>query len=293
MIVVTVTNCPPSLRGDLTKWLCEINTGVYVGRVSARVREELWKRICQHLKNGQATMVFNAANEQGMDFYTWNSTWKPVDLDGIKLMLHPLPGNPMNDSHENRVRSNAGLHIFLRKKAAKQNRFEALRNYTVVDLETTGLDPLQNEILEFGAVKVRKGEIIDRYEKLVHVSGNVSPVISQITGITTELAQQQGEPLKESLIEFLEFIEGEQLLFYNVPFDMGFLVQACGICDLPVPENPCIDVLKLAHKKLIGMPNYKLNTLAEHFGLEEQKHRALADCILTQQVFLKLNEIGS
>lgn len=92
MIVVTVTNCPPSLRGDLTKWLFEINTGVYVGRVSARVREELWKRICNHVKDGQATMVFNAANEQGMDFYTWHSAWEPVDLDGIKLMLHPLWG---------------------------------------------------------------------------------------------------------------------------------------------------------------------------------------------------------
>lgn len=197
----------PACGGDLTKWLCEINAGVYVGRVSAKVREELWKRICQHLKNGQATMVFNAANEQGMDFYTWNSTWKPVDLDGIKLMLHPLPENPMNGSQENRGRSRSGLHIFLRKKAAKQNRFEALRNYTVVDLETTGLDPLKNEILEFGAIKVRKGEIINRYEELVRVSGKIPTAISQITGITTELVQQKGEPLKESLIEFLEFIE--------------------------------------------------------------------------------------
>ena len=79
----------------------------------------------------------------------------------------------------------------------------------MVDLETTGLDPLQNEILEFGAIKVRKGEIIDRYEELVRVSGNIPTVISQITGITTELVQQKGEPLKESLIEFLEFIEEE------------------------------------------------------------------------------------
>ena len=293
MIVVTVTNCPPILRGDLTKWLCEINTGVYVGRVSARVREELWKRICQHLKDGQATMVFNAANEQGMDFYTWNSTWKPVDLDGIKLMLHPLPGNPENDSLGKHDRSNASLRIFLRKKAAKQNRFEALRNYTVVDLETTGLDPLQNQILEFGAVKVRKGEVIDQYEKLVRVVGAVPEEICRITGITTDMVLQKGEPLKECLAEFLEFIEGDQLLFYNVPFDMGFLVQACGICDLPVPENPCVDVLKLARKKLRGMPNYKLSTLAEHFAFEEQKHRAIADCILTQQVFVKLNEMGS
>ena len=293
MIVVTVTNCPPSLRGDLTKWLCEVNTGVYVGRVSARVREKMWKRICQHVKDGQATMVFNAANEQGMDFYTWNSTWKPVDLDGIKLMLHPLPGKQENDFRENHNRSHAGLHIFLRKKAARQNRLEALRNYTVVDLETTGLDSLQDQILEFGAVKVRKGEIVDQYEKMVHITGNVPAEISRITGITTEMIIQKGAPLKECLTDFLEFTEGEQLLFYNVPFDMSFLVRACGICDLPMLENPCVDVLKMARKKMQGMPNYKLSTLAKHFGLDEQKHRALTDCILTQQVFLKLNEMGS
>ena len=46
MIVVSLTNCPPKLRGDLTKGLIEINAGVYVGRVSARVRDELWQRIC-------------------------------------------------------------------------------------------------------------------------------------------------------------------------------------------------------------------------------------------------------
>lgn len=47
MIVVTVTDCPPRLRGDLSKWLLEINTGVYVGQLNPRVREELWKRILQ------------------------------------------------------------------------------------------------------------------------------------------------------------------------------------------------------------------------------------------------------
>ena len=55
MIVLCVTNCPPGLRGDLSKWLNEINAGVYVGRLSARVREELWDRVCIHIKNGQAT----------------------------------------------------------------------------------------------------------------------------------------------------------------------------------------------------------------------------------------------
>lgn len=59
-----MTNCPPKLRGDLSKWLCEINTGVYVGNVSSRVRDALWERVCQNLKNGQATLVFTTAGER-------------------------------------------------------------------------------------------------------------------------------------------------------------------------------------------------------------------------------------
>ena len=55
MIVVTLTDCPPRLRGDLSKWLLEINTGVYVGQLNKRVREELWKRICDNLPRGQRT----------------------------------------------------------------------------------------------------------------------------------------------------------------------------------------------------------------------------------------------
>ena len=67
-----MTNCPPRLRGDLSKWLCEINTGVYVGNVSSRVRDAVWDRVCQNLKNGQATLVYTAAGEQRM---LLNSGW--------------------------------------------------------------------------------------------------------------------------------------------------------------------------------------------------------------------------
>ena len=91
MTVVVVTDCPPKLRGDLTKWLLEINTGVYVGKLSSRVREELWTRVCENLKTGRATMVFRAANEQHMDFWVHNTTWEPVDVDGIKLIRRPSP----------------------------------------------------------------------------------------------------------------------------------------------------------------------------------------------------------
>ena len=99
MIVVSLTNCPPRLRGDLTKWLIELNAGVYVGNVSARVRDELWQRICEHVKDGRATMVFSTYNEQGMDFRVHNTTWIPTDFDGIKLMLRPTAmGQTQNDA---------------------------------------------------------------------------------------------------------------------------------------------------------------------------------------------------
>lgn len=83
MIVLSLSNCPPKLRGDLSKWLVEINAGVYVGRVSARVRDELWQRVCENLRDGRATMVFRANTEQGMDFRVHNTTWIPVDYDAF------------------------------------------------------------------------------------------------------------------------------------------------------------------------------------------------------------------
>jgi len=88
-MVLTLSDCPVSLRGDLTKWLTEINTGVFVGRVTARVRDKLWERVCTSAKQGRATLVFTARNEQHMDFRVHNSEWEPIDFDGIKLMLRP------------------------------------------------------------------------------------------------------------------------------------------------------------------------------------------------------------
>ena len=85
-----MTDCPPRLRGDLSKWLQEVNTGVYVGNVSARVRDALWERVCENLKNGRATMVFSANNEQRMDFRVHNTSWKPVDYERLSNTVFSL-----------------------------------------------------------------------------------------------------------------------------------------------------------------------------------------------------------
>ncbi len=89
MIVITLTDCPISLRGDLTKWLLEINAGVFVGKVSARVRDNLWERVVKNVKNGRATLVYSTNNEQRMDFRIHHSENEIIDFDGLKLVLKP------------------------------------------------------------------------------------------------------------------------------------------------------------------------------------------------------------
>lgn len=89
LTVITMTNCPPSLRGDLTKWMQEIATGVYVGNFNSRIREELWKRIEDSVGNGSVTMSFSSQNEIGYDFKTIHSHREVVYLDGLPLVSIP------------------------------------------------------------------------------------------------------------------------------------------------------------------------------------------------------------
>ena len=89
MIVLVLTSCPPGLRGYLTRWLVEISAGVFVGSVSKRVRELMWKRTVEMVRSGRAIMVFSARNEQRLSFLVHGHHWEPIDLDGITLMLRP------------------------------------------------------------------------------------------------------------------------------------------------------------------------------------------------------------
>ncbi len=89
MIVLVLTACPPGLRGYVTRWLLEISAGVFVGAVSKRVRELLWKRAKEMIRSGRAIMVFQARNEQHLSFLVHGHHWEPIDVDGITLMLRP------------------------------------------------------------------------------------------------------------------------------------------------------------------------------------------------------------
>ena len=90
MIVITLTKVPNSLRGDLTKWCQEIQTGVYVGSFSARIREMLWSRILKNIGTGEATLVYSTNNELGYTFRTTRRDKRVVDFDGVPLMMQMI-----------------------------------------------------------------------------------------------------------------------------------------------------------------------------------------------------------
>ena len=89
MTIIVLTACPAGLRGDLTRWLLEIAPGVFVGHISARVRERIWVRVKGLTRGGRAIMAYSAANEQHMAFEVHQPDWEPVDCDGLKLIRRP------------------------------------------------------------------------------------------------------------------------------------------------------------------------------------------------------------
>lgn len=90
MVVLIAENVPPALRGKLTRWMIEPKAGVFVGKLSATVRQNLWKHACQNAREGGCLMLWSADTEQGfkIDFWAKTSRWI-TDWDGLQLVTRP------------------------------------------------------------------------------------------------------------------------------------------------------------------------------------------------------------
>ena len=90
MVVLILEKVPASLRGELSRWMIEPKAGVFVGKLSATVRERLWEKACSGMRGGAGTMIYSANTEQGYAVRFWGSTsrWM-VDLEGLTLVQKP------------------------------------------------------------------------------------------------------------------------------------------------------------------------------------------------------------
>lgn len=90
MTVIILERVPVGLRGELTRWMIEPHTGVFVGRVSALVRDTLWKHICQHTRDGAAILIYQTNNEQGYGVRSCGETARLLtNFEGLTLVTIP------------------------------------------------------------------------------------------------------------------------------------------------------------------------------------------------------------
>ncbi len=90
MVVIMVERVPASVRGELTRWMLEPRAGVFVGSVSAMVRDRLWEKVCGSLRGGAGMLVYSADNEQGFSMRLWGSASRSIaDFDGLLLIRKP------------------------------------------------------------------------------------------------------------------------------------------------------------------------------------------------------------
>lgn len=99
MLVIVVENAPPRLRGRLAVWLLEIRAGVYLGKVSRRIREMLWETVGKGIESGNAVMAWSTNTESGFDFMTIGANRRiPVEMEGVKLVSF-MPEEDKRASH--------------------------------------------------------------------------------------------------------------------------------------------------------------------------------------------------
>lgn len=156
--------------------------------------------------------------------------------------------------------------------------------FVVFDLETTGFSATDNEIIEIGAIKV-EATVRTTFQQLVRPRNTIPPKITQITGISQAMVDQNGTTIESALNEFIEFIGDHRLVAYNAAFDMRFIKAAGGRMGAKI-DNDYACALKMARRAWPKLPNYKLATIARLGGLSASgAHRALIDCELTEFVY--------
>nr|MDD6336470.1 PolC-type DNA polymerase III [bacterium] len=153
----------------------------------------------------------------------------------------------------------------------------------VFDLETTGLSPAHDAVIEIGAVKVVGGEIVDRFSTFADPERPIPPQITKLTGIVD--ADVKGAPTSRQAIEqFLAFANGCTLCAHNgIGFDVGFLKAAFAV------ENPVLDTLPLARSLFPGHKSYKLEALCKRMQVKlTGAHRAVNDAEALAKLYLKM-----
>ncbi|WP_414043319.1 PolC-type DNA polymerase III [Macrococcus sp. EM39E] len=160
--------------------------------------------------------------------------------------------------------------------------------YVVFDVETTGLSSQYDKIIELAAVKVKDGEIIDKFERFSNPGERLNETIKNLTGISDDMLID-APPIEDVLNDFRSFVGDAIYIAHNASFDMGFIDTGFERLGYGATTNGVIDTLELSRTINTEMGKHGLNFLAKKYGVElTQHHRAIYDAETTAHIFMKM-----
>ena len=166
----------------------------------------------------------------------------------------------------------------------------AFNEYVVFDVETTGLDPVNDRIVEIGAVKVRNGKTVDKFQTLVNPCKHISEDASEVNHITDDMVK--GAPTIDKVLpKFFSFAGSDMLAAHNAKFDATFLDNACRSCGLSEPAE-YFDTMRLS-VYWPGLESRSLQSFLDAAGIKNKgQHRALSDAESTAKlIILSMNKV--
>ncbi len=163
-----------------------------------------------------------------------------------------------------------------------------INTYISIDLETTGLNPKNDKIIEIGAIKVIEGKTVDTFSTFVNPGQKLEERIVELTGILDE--DLVNAPYIEEIFPKLEtFLEDIPFLGHSILFDFSFLKKAAVNMNHAF-EKEAVDTLKIARKYLAQLEHRSLDYLCEYYRIPHHAHRALQDAEATSVLYHKLAE---
>lgn len=165
-------------------------------------------------------------------------------------------------------------------------------DYTVLDIETTGLNPQNDYITEISAIKYRNNRRVDEFSSLVKPDFSIPYYITRLTGIDDAMVAD-APAIDEVILSFMDFLADDIIAGYNVGFDLSFIAENMAGYYAKRLANNYVDVMKLAQNELPFLGRYKQTAVAEYFNIATAgAHRALVDCNICNGCYQKLKELA-
>jgi len=295
MIVLSLTSCSNALKGDLTRWLFEVDTNIYVGKQSTRVRDKIWERVTENTKSGRAVMVFPANNEQGFDFRIYGATWKPVDFDGLKLMLRPHPDKLISNGKKSEPYITRVEKQLAAKRFANTKRRRAMLpgSYITLDIVTESDSTGNDEIISISILKFIDGNI-NELILVIRLNEEINNHVLNPNEILTETAILNKKNLIETMNDYREFCSELPIVLINSIKTMIYIRKAFDICGYPMPSNSIIDIMGLVEKYLEKYQEYDFNELINHFDINvDGGNPNFTKCYMIQMLYEKIRLLTS